>query len=257
MSARIRQTLNAAYLRRVAEDDDALHFVLSCILAVEANEEARFFEAVQDHVDGPLARAVARHAADEDKHVVLVTEALRILGRPALPVPADLEIVPVLDEAMGGCIAELDLSDPMQLGRAYLVLHALERRMAERMRMLGTAIAHRHPEIAAILFEIAADEKRHIAWCQAVARKLIGDDEVYARMRDELVDVEARAYARFTTRYVRHILRVGFTRLSRPERLAWRLVGWLGERLGGRADVDEDVLAGIRSASFAPARVAA
>jgi hypothetical protein len=228
--APLAQRINDRFTAQLVSDDDALLVFFRMLNDAEENGEAALFDAVAERLDGAIAGLVRRHAADEVRHIALTREALaRLNDRPEV-VDQRADLVALMDTHMGGMLSG-EGSDE-ELGRAYLLLHALERRMVAQLTQLERGLRGRRPELARIVGSIRDDERKHIAWCGVVAWSLMGDDlETYRRVREEMIVLEAQVYRGFTQHNLHAFLDAGLSGMGWPERLFWRgaahVMGWM------------------------------
>lgn len=242
----LSRRLNDRFTHQLVADDDALLVLFRMLADAEENGEAQVFDAVADRLGPKLAALVRRHADDERRHIGLTRRALRLLhDRPELR-DGRANLVEVVDTHMGGMLR--GEGTDAELGRAYLLLYALERRMVAQLTQLERGLQGRRPELAAIVAEIRDDELKHIRWCQVVAWELMGADEASFRAtRDEMVAVEARVYLGVTRQNLTALLDVGLRGMSLVERGFWRLAAWTMGRLPSLPVPDPDGVIAART----------
>lgn len=232
----------------IARDPDALIVLMRLLDDAEASGEAAVFERVEGRVGGRMAALVRRHADDERRHLAMTRAALVALGddgsladtRANLVEHVEAELDRILDPALD--------ADDADLGRAYLLLFALERRMCAQLRQLGAALAPERPELAAVLHAILADELRHVRWCEAIAFELLGHDHAAFEVhRDAMLALEARVYARVTAQNLSTLLDVAFREVPRWERALLRGVAAVLRVVPGVPVPDRDGALGARA----------
>lgn len=218
--------LNDRFTRFLVEDDDALLVLFRMLNDAEEKGEACLFHEVAERVPARIATLVRRHEADERRHRELTREALALLhDRPGL-VDRRADLVAVADGEVGELLTFGGQTDA-ELGRAYLFLHALERRMCAQLLQIGGALRARRPALADIVDQMRADELRHVTWCEVIAFELLGRDEAtHAAVRGEMIALEARVFARVTAQNLSALLTVGLSAMPVAERAFWTAVSW-------------------------------
>lgn len=215
----------------IVADDDALIVLLRLLDDAESSGEAAVFDRVEGRVTGRMAALVRRHADDERRHLEMTRAALVAMGDAGQLVDTRANLVEHVEAALDGILApSVDATDA-ELGRAYLLLYALERRMCAQLLQLGTALRSARPDLAQVLETIRGDELRHVRWCEAIAFELLGhDQQAFDTARAEMVALEAHVFARVTAQNLTTLLDVAFRAVPWWERGLLRLVA-LGLRV--------------------------
>lgn len=223
---RALSTLNDRFTTQLVRDDDALLVQFRMLNDAEEKSECLLFDRVAGRLPPKLAALVRRHEADELRHVSLTRQALAILGDRPEVVDRRADLVAVMDAELGNLLSAEHPTDA-DLARAYLFLHALERRMCAQLGQMVRSLRETRPELAAIAGSIRADELRHVTWCEVIAFELGGRDPVtHTKVKAEMIRLEARVFARVTHHNLNALLDVGLAEMTRPERAFWRAISW-------------------------------
>jgi hypothetical protein len=223
LAAKIAAPIERRFLDAVVSDRRTLCFVLHTYAVGEAESEGGFFDAVLPFVDGGIARMVRKHAADEVRHAALISEQVVALGGGPQPIPDDLQLVRWLDAELGGLLTR-PWADADEAAAAWMVLWALERRLNERLTLLGDALERTgdEPRVRAgkVLASIAADERRHLRFCDTLVAELVAPDR-QEQLRAAAIDAEGAAFAKFGPRFVEHLMTT-HSDLPLASRVSWR-----------------------------------
>jgi rubrerythrin len=218
----LQRSLNVAYLRKLASTREGRAHVLSQTADGESSGEARIFSEVLARVDDPeLQRMVRRHAEDELRHERLFRERLAANGAdPQTAPPESLRLVTALDRALGG-ILDRPIVDARGVLEAYCLLQALEERACASFGIFVDGFGPSDPASGAVFAEVLEDEKRHLKYCVAVARRYAASEaerlEVLAHMRE----VEAQVFRENQLRNMDYTLGRGWLG---GWTFAWRIV---------------------------------
>ncbi len=157
-----------------------------------------------------LAAQLRQHAADEDKHVRLFSQALKTLEQPVIE--ADLGDVfnEVVRSFTPGTFHIME-GDPAEVRRRKLAnflahAHHLEKRVAQSFAYHMDACERSgKSEIARLVSRTKTDEDRHVQYTRATVFDLLTHREAQAVM-DQHRRAEARANLSFSQRQVRAFL---------------------------------------------------
>lgn len=139
---------------------------------------------------GEVQGDVTQHFADEATHAALWTRCINDLG--AHPIK--------MREAYQDAYLE-ETGLPINLMEILSITHAFERRVAKQYSLHEKAVAGIHPQVAATLRRIIADERWHLSWVRraltdleprygadrvraTVARHIEADRAVFGRLAD-------------------------------------------------------------------------
>lgn len=158
-----------------------------------------------------LAAQLRQHAADEDKHVHLFSQALKLVGQPVM----DADLGDVFNEVVRSFtpgtfhIVESDSPEVRRRKLANFLAHAhhLEKRVAQSFayHMDACERSGKH-NIATLVSKTKADEDRHVSYTRTTVFELLTRREAQSVM-DVHRRAEARANLRFSQRQVRAFLR--------------------------------------------------
>src|SRR5689334_5563865 len=99
----IASFFDSRFLSRLVATPRGRAFLLSYMADAEESDEAGVFEALLERVDDPaLNKLVKRHMDDEAKHAEMLKARVRATGAGMQRVPAELSVVPRLDDMLGG-----------------------------------------------------------------------------------------------------------------------------------------------------------
>lgn len=218
--------------------------ILSAYAEAESGGEVQVFErALRRATDPKVARLIRRHEADENRHAAMFEARREALGLPRFPIPARLRTIERLSEAAGG-ILDRSMDSDADIVAVYQLLFVIEERaMAEFGRARRAALATGDRETAAMLDEIAADERRHLAYCRAVGREFAGSEAAFEAGLEPLRALEAKVYSEQSTAFMDWMLDLGALRLAGPLGALLTLVLGLGRRVRGTAPSATMVLA--------------
>lgn len=222
------ELLNRRYLKQLFRTPEGRAHVLAQAADGESSGESAIFDRLLARVDDPeLHRVIARHREDELRHERLFRERLAAQGAP-WSLPEELRLVPRIDREAGG-VLDRPIRTDFDVMQAYCFLQALEERAVFSFGLFIEAMNLYDEKSGAVFAQVLEDEKRHLKYCVAVARRYANDGErmpVLQRMRE----AEARAFK------ANQMANMGFT-LSRGwvggavETALWRLVRALAQSL--------------------------
>lgn len=224
------QSIEMRLLSNVTRSADGCAFFLAQAAEAEAAGEALVFKRLEDHAPDKLKRLIKHHHDDERRHAALLRDAALGCGSAWPVLSPELNMVHVLDRALGGHL----LSGPIRSDRAaieiYLIMEMLERRAARELGLLAGALARAGRPEHVMLNCVQVDEERHVLYCRAALR-LYGHQPSDKHCKPSGVERElraevARAFGLYDHSTLNHLLETGLlgVDLSRLERFAWRAV---------------------------------
>lgn len=157
-----------------------------------------------------LAALVRQHSADEDKHVLLFSQALKTLGQPVI----EADLGDVFNEIVRSFtpgtfhIVESDPPDTRRRKLANFLAHAhhLEKRVAQSFAYHMDACERTGKStIANLVSRTKTDEDRHVRYTRETVFDLLTHREAQSVMDLHRL-AEARANLRFSQRQVRAFL---------------------------------------------------
>lgn len=214
------QRLHAHLTGHIARDRDALAVVLRSLRDAEESGEAQVFCVDMPQLPPAIAGLVARHGADEERHVDLMERALAAIDAQAVG-DGHTHVFAQVD-AVAGAVFEQDLTDPVRFAEAYFLLYAMERRLSAFLHNLERHVRPVEPALADVLAEVRADEEKHIVWCQVVAwEALDGDRAAWEAARERMIAVEARSFARIQGANLAEIVTTTLSAMPTWQRGLW------------------------------------
>lgn len=231
MLENIAVTLNRRYLHSLVRDPEALKFFLNNAADAENNGEATIFERVKPFLDGQIAKLVDRHSSDEVRHSQMLNEALASVGGTPYVPEERFRMVERMGRAAGD-IFQKPLEGPRDVAVAYLLLYAIERRAIERFTLMEEALREVFPEIADVFARIRKDEKSHLHYCVAVSKDALPDEAEWTKLRDEMVELEAREFTEQSRAFMLHLLDNVFTTMPWYEKAFWKAARKLNDLTG-------------------------
>jgi hypothetical protein len=210
-------------------------FQLFCSIAASGEsqggwENGRIAALVPESYQG-MARKIARHGADEDKHGRIFTALLRKRGLEPVPVPAETNYTMLLEDSGIG-LAHNQLARDKKLTERDIITYlahsrVTEQRASEQMRMLRKYTG-RHQDVAPAIRMISNDEDNHLAYCH-----------------EELLSLAAAGHAAT----IRHVLRTtALTEIGIYRDVSKAVMAHLGRILRWSKPKSASLAAGIQGA---------
>jgi len=215
------------FLRDLLSTARGRAFVLSQAADAETGGEQKLFDVLLQRLDDPeLHRMVKKHRDDEIRHAEMYAACAARQGARLPEVPASLRVIETIDrrltEVRGGVsFFDEKVHDDRWIVDGYLFLQVLEERAVEQFGTLASSLRPFDPRSAAIVGEVAADERRHLLYCHAVTKKYAPDARSLATRLEAFRRAEAIAYREHTQRSLEFLLAEGFLP-SRAKTLFWR-----------------------------------
>lgn len=148
--------------------------------------------------DDEVKKLVRLHKSDEERHEQLFLAAVRATGAEPLPIPNDARLLYRLDAHLG--FFTRPIVDRAGVADAYLLLHVIEERALRQFARDRLAFADvGDAATVRVLDEVSADEERHLRYCEAIARKMLPDDDARGRRLAALRALEAKCFAEVQT----------------------------------------------------------
>jgi hypothetical protein len=183
-----------------------------------------------------LAAQIRQHAAEEDKHVHLFSQALRSIEQPVV----EVEIGDVFNEVIRSFtpgtfhILETDSTEARRRKLANFMAHAhhLEKRVSRSFAYHIDACERAHrSEVADVVARAKADEEKHVTYTRATVFDLLTRREA----RDVMTvhrRAEAKANLVFSQRQVRNFLEHFGNGTSKRRQWAFRICATIMETAG-------------------------
>ena len=165
-------------------------YFLNVAAEAEDSDEGMFVR-IAEAVPEELRAGLAKHAADEARHAVLLRECVVRNGGTPTAVPEDLRLFHRLLDAAG-------IADPAaQLMEFFLLLQLAEERAVKQYTAIAALMQETDPESARALESIAGDEAAHIVHCRVLATKFAPDVESMDAALVRLRKIEDKVFAAF------------------------------------------------------------
>ena len=217
-----RERLSLAFMRRMLASPEGRAHLLSQTAEAESSGEARIFDQALARVDDPeLQRLIGRHRADELRHEQLFRDRLRATMTVVPAVPAELRLIDRLDQKLGS-ILERTITDDRGVLEAYCLLQALEERAVTQFPVMAAALEPVDPESARVFREVLEDEKRHLLYCVAVAKRYAASEAERLEVLSLMRAAETEAFAENQRANLAFALERGL--VSGAAALPWRVL---------------------------------
>lgn len=185
--------LRTSFLAQLVASPAGRSHLLSISVDAEEGDEAGIFEQLIELVDDPkLARIVARHRDDEERHARMFRGCLDRLGLDKQTIPDELKIVSQIGTTAGG-------PDPEALTRddvvaIYAMLLAIEERGVEQFPVIAEAFGAVDADTADVYRRVARDERGHTRYCHTIGRHHAQDDAAWDLAVAAAREIEAMAF---------------------------------------------------------------
>ena len=222
MAKTLDARLQLAFTQRLVSTPEGRAHVLAAVAEAESSGEAQIFDRALAHVDDPeLQTLIKKHRADELRHEQLFRERLAKTGLNPR-VPPELRIIDRLNAAVGGLLDQ-PITDARGVMRAYLLLQVIEERATLQFPVMAEALRPVDPGSATTFEAVLADEKRHLKYCQAIARRYAPGEAERAATLAEYRQIEARAFKDNQLATGAHVIASGLMGHG-PASVAWRFL---------------------------------
>src|SRR5437588_573618 len=189
----ILERLNLRYMKKLFASAEGRAHVLAQAADGESSGESAIFENALAQVDDPeLQRVISRHREDELRHERLFRERLAAQNAD-YTLQEELRLVPRVDREAGG-VVDRPVRDSRGVLEAYSFLQSLEERAVFSFGLFIRAFEAVDPETARVVGEVLEDEKRHLKYCVAIARRYARDEEERLEVLQRMRAAEARAF---------------------------------------------------------------
>jgi rubrerythrin len=223
----LTEQINHRFLSLLLSTPEGRAHFLSQAAEAESNGEGGVFDRLLAKVDDPeIRRLVGRHQADEVRHAALFTERLAQTGVTPEPVPAHLQLIDRLDEALGKPM-DMPMKSRRDVMEAYLLLQVVEERGVTQYGLMEPVLRIHDPATADLLVEIIRDEARHLKYCRAIARRYAPDEATLTASLLRYRRIEAQVYAEHGRANMRYLLEKKILRMGALETLGWRAISAL------------------------------
>jgi sphingolipid 4-desaturase/C4-monooxygenase len=215
------------FTRQLVKTPEGRAHLLAHVAQGESSGERAVFEQLATLTHEPeLQRLIRRHAADEERHVMLLTQRITELGVGHPELPPSLNLFAALERRLQ--VFARPLTNRFDVLRAYLLLQVLEERVIRQFAIFIGALRPVDPETASVFEDLRADEVRHLQYCKAITRKYAPTPELLAQMLARSRAAEADAFAENGELSMKLFVERGLLHEPAMVQQAWRAVSWLG-----------------------------
>lgn len=219
--------IDARFMDRLFASRRGRTFMLSFMADAEDSDEGGVFDTLLTRVDDPqLHRMIRIHKDDETRHAELLRKCVARQGMIPDAVPDELRIVPYLERSLGN-VAERFLDQKAGVMEAYVFLQVVEERAVLQFPRFADALRPYDPESAAVIDEIAEDERRHVKYAKAISKKYAPDPVTLQRTLVQFRAAEAKAYVDHGAAFLDFALDRELLAIGRAERYFWRAMSRL------------------------------
>jgi rubrerythrin len=224
----LTKLLSTRMLNRLVASPRGRAFLLGFMADAEESDEKCIFVTLLARVDDEKLHTLVRtHATDEDRHASLLRAAVARGGVKPEPVPAELRYVLRVERLLGH-VGERFVAG--RAGEAYVMLGLIEERAVREWPAIVAALAPLDPQTAEVVAGIVEDERRHVRYSYAIARRYAPSEAVLAETVAEYRAVEARAFEQHKAVFLRFALEQDLLDVGPIERAVWRVLATTGER---------------------------
>src|SRR5260221_10991626 len=218
----ILERLNLRYLNKLFSSPEGRAHVLAQAADGESSGESAIFTNALAQVDDPeLQRVIRRHQQDELRHERLFRERLKAQNAKYQR-PEELRLGVRVDREAGRVI-DRPITNARGVLEAYSFLQALEERAVFSFGLFIAAMQGPDPKSAAVFAEVLDDERRHLRYCVAVAKKYARDEAERLEVLGKMRAAEARAFQANQMANMKFTLGAGFIG-GGLERIFWRAI---------------------------------
>jgi rubrerythrin len=216
----VTERLNRRYVRKLFATPEGRAHVLAQAADGESSGESAIFTQLLQHVADPeLQRVITRHRDDELRHEKLFRARLAAQNAK-YELVEELRLVPRIDEAAGG-VVDRPIRDDRGVLEAYCFLQALEERACFSFEIFIRGMTGIDDQSARTISEILEDERRHLKYCVAVAKKYAKSEEERLEVLYKMRAAENRAFMENQFRNMEFTLAKGWVG-GRVETLMWQ-----------------------------------
>ncbi len=203
-----RARFGSFILSRLVASGRGRAFLFAFMVDAEESDEGAFDELAARVVTDPVVHKVIRtHQADEARHGAILRGCLARTGATPPPLPTELRYIDRLDRATDGKFRRGFPDEPTAGGlmKVYALLEAIEERGVLQFAAIARALRPVDAASAAAVEEIVADERRHVQYAHAIARRYAPDDATHARTLAEMRALAAAAFAEHGAAFARYL----------------------------------------------------
>lgn len=222
MSSDSPNMIDTRFMDRLFASRRGRTFMLSFMADAEDSDEGGVFDTLLERVDDPqLHKMIRIHRDDETRHAEILRKCVARQGLIPDAVPEDLRVVPYIERSLGS-VAERFLDQRAGVMEAYVFLQVLEERAVLQFPRFADAMRRYDPESAAVIDEIAEDERRHVKYAKAISRKYAPDPITLHRTLVQFREAESKATVDHGSAFLEFALDKHLLEIGRGEELLWR-----------------------------------
>lgn len=219
--------IDARFMDRLFASRRGRAFMLGFMADAEDSDEGGVFDTLLERVPDPLLHRMIRiHRDDEIRHARILRECVARQGIIPDAVPEALRVVPFIERSLGS-VAERFLDRRAGVMEAYVFLQVLEERAVLQFPRLANAMRKYDPASAAVIDEIAEDERRHVKYAKAISKKYAPDPITLHRTIVQFREAEAQATIDHGAAFLGFALDNDLLAIGRTEHVLWRALAKL------------------------------
>lgn len=214
-----RQVFKTFWSRLAATPAGRRHIYSFAVAAEEGDEHGVFDLLAEKAHDIELKKLVRAHQADEERHAGLFQECLKRMGATREVIPNAMQII----RRMGGKFTSNQNTDQTVV-ELYAMLRAIEVRGVEQFPIIAEALRPFDSFGADTFIEVAADEKRHVGFCDRIGSVEAGSATEWQRTVKKYEEIERGAFLEHGIVSLRYAIRNGLVTPNPLENVAEILI---------------------------------
>lgn len=199
-----RQVFENFWSRLAATPAGRRHIYSFAIAAEQGDEHGVFDLLAEKAADIELKKLVRAHQADEERHAGLFEECLSRMRATREPIPDTLQII----RRMGGKFTSFQDHDQTVV-ELYAMLRAIEVRGVEQFPIIAEALRPYDEFGAGTFAEVAADEKRHVGFCDRIGSVEARSPALWRQAVKKYEEIERVAFLEHGIVSLRYAIRSG------------------------------------------------
>lgn len=199
-----RQLFRNFWARLAATPAGRRHIYSFAIAAEEGDEHGVFDLLAEKASDIGLKKLVRAHQADEERHAGLFQECLDRMGATREAIPDSMRII----RRMGGKFNSYQNTDQTVV-ELYAMLRAIEVRGVEQFPIIAESLRPFDSWGADTFVEVAADEKRHVGFCDRIGSVEAGGAAAWQQAVRKYERIERAAFLEHGIVSLRYAFRQG------------------------------------------------
>lgn len=218
----LQELIGPRFLARLVGSPRGRAFHLRWMADAEESDEGVFDDLLSRAADPAVHKMIRIHRDDERRHARLLRECVARAGVEPEPVPDELRYIRRIDRILGGGVEAFLAHQAVGIMEVYAMLQVVEERGVKQFPLVAQALLRVDPESAAVVARIVQDERRHVGYARAIARRYAPDQPTLADTLRSFREIEARAFTEHNQAYLRFAVEHGLLAVGGPERLLWR-----------------------------------